>query len=360
MTFVARTRASSLTLDQEPHSISNNLGGDRNFTSDQKDVILDRIPDSGWRANLQGAVPALGLTFNRFAFHATVEASEYYNAPRDVIKLAFLGNELDRNYRILDFTGDNQIYADYSAGFGYPFEQEWISELSFGAAFHFYQGLAMTKLVQTEGGLTFTDTTTIGSGVIHAVESTSGDGVGFDLGMVARFTDEWQAGLAVRQLGARIAWQVHENRLISFYTDSTGINVESYRRYNSLREGLHWQDMTYGGGSIETILAPVIQLNGRYHPHPKWSVLGDMSARLRKSVKGPSGLDVSVAAIYRTLPWLVLQSGIGAGNLWGARFGVGTGLRFKYYEMDGGWSWNGGLFNNARGVAFGLTQRLQF
>jgi hypothetical protein len=111
---------------------------------------------------------------------------------------------------------------------------------------------------------------------------------------------------------------------------------------------------------VETSLSPIIQVNGRYLPHPKWAILGDVSARLKESVKGPSGLDVSVASEYRALPGLVLESGFGLGNLWGPRIGLGAGLRFRRYELDGGWSWNGGLFNNARGVALGLTQRVNF
>lgn len=337
-----------------------NLAGDQFFTAAEKAEILDRIPDSGWRANVLGSIPALGFTYNRFGLHAILEAAGYASAPRDVIRLAFLGNELNRNYDILDFTGDGQVYADYSAGFGYAFEQGWIPELTFGAGFHFYHGFALNKIVRAEGGLAFTDTTVTGSGVIHQVRSTAGDGVGFDLGTVAVFSDKWQAGLAFRQIGARMTWQVKENHRISFYTDSTGINTETAQDNDNLEEALHWQDTTYEGGAVETNLSPVIQINGRYQPHAKWSVLGDVSARLQESVKGPAGLDAAIGGIYHTLPWLIVQGGIGAGNLWGAKFGVGTGLRFKNYEMDAGWSWNGGFFNQARGVAFGVTQRLQF
>jgi hypothetical protein len=159
-----------------------------------------------------------------------------------------------------------------------------------------------------------------------------------------------------------MTWQVKENHQLSFYTDSAGVAWGDERLGSSdfADSVLHKEDYKYPGGAVETTLSPVMQMNGRYLPHPKWTVLGDVSARFRESVKGPSGLDVSVAGEYRTLPWLVLESGVGLGNLWGPRIGLGAGLRFRHYELDGGWGWNGGLFNGARGVAFGLSQRINF
>lgn len=341
---------------------NNEMASDTFFDEAEKRDILDHIPDSGWRTNLQASVPAFGFTYNRFAVNATVEAAGCLTAPRDIIRLALLGNELDRDFALGNGANDAQVYGDYSAGFGYKLDQEKIPELLFGIGFHFYHGLALAKVVRSDVNFLTTNSAMHTSGVIQTVTSTAGDGVGFDLGGMATLSDEWQVGLAFRQLGARMTWQVEENRQITFYTDSAGVNMENQQLGSSdfVDSVLHKEDYEYPGGSVETKLSPVVQMNGRYLPHPKWTILGDASVRLRESVKGPSGLDVSVAGEYRALPWLALQSGFGLGNLWGPRFGLGAGLRFNHYELDGGWGWNGGLFNGARGVAFGLTQRIYF
>ncbi len=339
---------------------NDHIAGDRFFTDADKADILDQIPDDGWRADVQGSVPLFGLTYNRFGVHATIETAASATAPREIIQLALYGNEIDRPYLMGDLAGDEQTFADYSAGFGYDFEQNWFRSLYFGAGFHFYHGLYLSKVVRSDGEFLTTDSTLTGSGVVHHVSSSIGDGVSFDLGTVAVLNGQWRVGLALRQIGARMTWQVDDNRRVSFYTDSTGVIVDSLNNRDYLERAMHWQDTTYSGGAVETQLPMIIQLNGRFTPHKDWAVLGDVSIRTRASVKGPAGLDAAVAGEYYATPWLIVQGGVGAGNLWGFHTGLGAGLRFRRYELDVGGAWNGGLFDSARGLAVGLTHRLKF
>ncbi len=339
---------------------NDNLAGDHFFTAADKAVILDRISEDGWRANVQGTVPLLGFTYNRFGFHATLESSTQAVAPKDIVQLALWGNEVGTMYELNDFAGDEETFADYSAGFGYDYEQSWFRALYFGFGFHFYHGFSLAKVVRQEGNLFTTDTSLVGSAVVHAVTSKGGDGVGFDLGTMAVVNDDLQIGLAFRQLGARMTWNVDQNHRVSFYTDSTGISGENLGDSSYVRSALHRVDTTYYGGAVETPLPMVVQMNGRYLLTSWCTLLGDMSIRAKESVKGPAGLDAAVAAEFLPLRWLLLQGGAGTGNLWGFHAGLGMGLRFARYEFDMGGAWNGGMFDSARGVALGLTQRLKF
>ncbi len=339
---------------------NDHLAGDRFFTPADKAAILDRIPDDGWRANAQGTVPLLGFTYNRFGFHATLESSTHAVAPKDIVQLALWGNEVGTMYELNDFAGDEETFADYSAGFGYDYEQSWFQALYFGAAFHFYHGFSLAKVVREEGNLLTTDTSLTGSAVVHAVSSKGGDGVGFDLGTMAVVNNQFQLGLAFRQIGANMTWNVDRNHRVSFYTDSSGINSEDLGDSSYVRRALHRVDTTYYGGAVETSLPMVIQMNGRYLATSRVTLLGDVSIRAKESVKGPAGLDAAMAAEFLPLKWLLLQGGAGTGNLWGFHAGMGMGLRFARYELDLGTAWNGGMFDSARGVALGLTQRLKF
>ena len=135
---------------------------------------------------------------------------------------------------------------------------------------------------------------------------------------------------------------------------------DSINNEDAIKRAFHAEDFTYSGGATETVLPVVVQMNGRYLLHPRWTLLGDVSIRTQESVKGPAGMDAGVAGEFSALPWLLVQSGIGGGNLWGLRAAIGAGLRFQRYELDVGTAWNGGLFNSARGLAFGVTHRLKF
>jgi hypothetical protein len=339
---------------------NDHLSGDRFFSTADKNQILDRIPSEGWRANAQGTVPLLGFTYNRFGFHATLEESGHAVAQRDIIQFALWGNQVDRVYAFTDLSGDQELFADYSAGFGYKYDQAWIPALYFGAGFHFYHGFDLIKAVRAEGNLATTDTTITGSAVVHAVTSKAGDGVGFDLGTMAAVSQHLQLGLSFRQIGAKLTWNVDKNYRHSLYTDSTGLMVDSLGESGYLDRALHRVDTVYEGGAIETQLPMVIQFNGRYVVSSQWTLLGDASFRTVESVKGPAGADAALAAEFMPNKWLVFQGGVGGGNLWGLHTGVGAGLRFRRYEFDLGGGWNGGVFNSARGVALGMTQRLKF
>jgi hypothetical protein len=336
------------------------FGGDHYYSDADINDILNHIPSGGIRVNYQLTVPGTGLTYNKFGVRAALESSSQATLPKSLTELYLRGNELNHRYTFADFSGETQNLADYALGFGYQFEQEEIPDLYIGAAFHFYQGLFLAKTAQTDGDLTISDSLITGSTVIHGITSHRGDGVGFDLGGLAVLSDRWQVGLALRQLSSRITWDVDKNKSITWYTDSTGIIADSLGHQDYAERAIHYSDTTYSGGITDTHLPVLIEANGVFKASPKWTLLADMTVRGESSVMGDAGLEAGVAAEYSPLAWLPLQGGVSLGGPWRSRFGIGGGLRFKHYEMDLGWTWNGGIFNGASGIGFGFGQRLKF
>lgn len=339
---------------------NDHLAGDRFFTGNDKDEILDQIPSDGLCIDAQASIPLVGFSYDRFGANIALDAASHTAAPKDLITLALLGNRIGHTYRFDDVDEDSHVLIDYSLGFGYEFEQTENPRLYIGAAFHFYQGIAMSHIGESEGSLLVTDSTITGVAILQELESNQGDGAGFDVGGMAVFSEKWQVGLSVRQIGTEISWKLDEERFTTFSIDSAGIIVDSLDDDDYLERVFETQDVRFKGDAYGTKLPVILQANGRFAPSRRWTLLGEMLIRMSDTVQGERGLEAGVGAVFTPLPWLRLQSGVSLGGPWKSRFALGGGVSFGRYELDIGGSWNNGLLNEARGVTIGLGQRIYF
>jgi hypothetical protein len=339
---------------------NDHFAGDHYWSEAAKEDILSRIPRDGAGADAEVSVPVVGFSYDRFASRIAVRSAGKARLPHDLTSVMLLGNDFNRAYDMGDMKGEGLVMLDVGLGFGYRFEQEAIPDLHFGAGFHYYRGLYLASVVKRQGQFTFTDSSITGSALMHSVTAEHGDGVGFDLGSYAVLSPQWEVGLAFRQLGARIAWEVDRNDLVTSYVDSAGIVPDSLSHENYINRAMHYSDSTYSGGAVETRLPAIIQMNARYNARPNWSVLGDVQILTQETPWGKAGIQAGVASEYRVHSFLPLYAGVSVGGPWAVQVGVGGGLRFHNYELDLGWTWIHGLFYGARGIGFGLSQRLLF
>lgn len=339
---------------------NDHIAGDRFLSDADKEAILDQIPGDKLEVNAEVGVPVFGATYNRFGTRIAVESYSHAAVPKDLARLALYGNELYRRYGIGKFEMQSQTIVDAAIGFGYRFDQEVIPDLHFGAGFHYYQGVYLAELAEANGELQVTDSLINGWTVLHSVESNRGDGVGFDLGALAVLNEQWEVGLALRQLGARVAWSVDDNNLISFYTDSTGVIPDSLNNDEYLQRAFHYTDTTYSGGSYETSLPVIVQANALFRATPRWTIMGDVTIRTRAGARGPAGMQVAAAGEFLATKTLPLYGGVSVGGPFGWQVGLGLGVRTRYYDLDFGGMWNGGLFNQARGLGMGISNRIKF
>jgi hypothetical protein len=325
-----------------------------------KREILDQIGPDGISFDGRVTVPVAGLAYKNFALRVALDSYASGLVPRDAVEVLLQGNQLGQEYSVNALRGESASLLDVSMGIGHAFEQEWIKNLSVGTAVHYYHGLSLAKLTQTAGTFQVTDSLVRGSAFLRSVEATSGDGIGFDLGALAEINDRWQAGLSVRQIGVHMSWTVETNRILSGEIDSGGVYVDSLDQDGYLDRVFQSQDTTYPGGTIDIRLPTVLLLNARFAPSSRVNLLGELNYISRGSPSDEAEIALGVATQWRARRWLELQTGVTLGSLWKSQVGLGGGLRFKNYELDLGWSWNGGLFNHARGIALGMTHRLKF
>jgi len=321
---------------------------------------MDRLSGDEFRIHANASAPLLGMTYRQMAASVSVETSMNARAPKEIFELALYGNELNRAYDLGDFDGEAYTLVNIAAGFAYKFEQEWIPELYGGISFHFYQGIDYEKVANASGELKVTDSLITGYTIVQSVHSEYGDGVGFDLGGLAVINDRWKLGASLRQIAAKISWDVKESELQVWESDSAGIIVDSLDDDDYLERVFKTEDATIPGGSISSELPVLIGFDSRFEATNYVSLMGSILIRTATSGQGDAGIEAGLATEVRARQWLPLHAGISAGGSPGWQFGIGGGLRFNNYEMTLGWTWNRGLFNAARGVSFGLSQQLRF
>jgi hypothetical protein len=339
---------------------NSNIGGDHNYSDDQVRKIIDRIPSNGLRLATQVGTPHVGASYERFALDIGGEAAGYVSVPKHVAVLALIGNQLNENYTPSDIVGDGYAAINYAVGFGYKIDQDQWKDLCVGAGFHFYQGLAMARITQVSGNLKIDTSAITGSLITHEVESNRGDGVSFDVTGAARITDQWEIGLAFRQIGAQMNWELSKSRDNYFNTDSTGLIIDSLANQGYADRAFHHYSYSYGNGIYSTTLPLIIQANGLFRLNSKWCFLGETLVRTKISSQGPAGLEAGASAEYSPLEWGVCRAGVSFGGPWRSRFGLGAGVKTSHYALDLGWNWDGGIFNSAHGVGIGLSQRIMF
>lgn len=328
-------------------------------TADKRDII-DRLSGDELRVHANAAAPLAGMTYKQMAAAVSVESAINARAPKELFELALYGNELNRAYELKDFEGESYTMFNIAAGFSYKFEQEWIRELYGGIGFHFYQGIDYEKIVNADGELTVTDSLITGYTIVQRVHADYGDGVGFDIGGLAVFNDQWQLGISLRQLGTSISWDIQKSELKVWEADSAGIIIDSLDDNDYLERVFKTEDAEIAGGTYSSDLPVLIGFDSRFKATEKIILMGSMLIRTETSAQGDAGVEAGIATEISARPWLPLHAGFSGGGSPGWQLGIGGGLRFKNYEMTLGWTWNRGLFNAARGISFGLSQQIRF
>lgn len=337
-----------------------NFAGDQYIGAETKQDILDKIGSEGVTLDGRATAPLAGIAYNHFAVRVALESYASGLVPRDAVEVLLSGNELGKEYSVSALRGEAASYLDVAMGLGHAFQQTRFKTLAAGIAAHYYQGLDLHKLTQTSGTFNVTDSLITGSAYLRSAESTDGNGVGFDVGALAEFNDKWSLGLSLRQIGVRTSWTIKNNDIFAGEIDSLGVNIDSLNQDGYLERVFHKTDTSFAGGTLDTRLPSVLYLNGRFAPNAKWNFNGEFSYASRGAPTDEADIALGVAAQWRARNWLALQNGFALGSLWKAQVGLGAGLRFSGYELDLGWSWNGGMFNHARGMSVGMTHRIMF
>lgn len=336
------------------------IGRDRYLSAADKREILGSIPSDGLKVSAIASAPILGGVYKKMAFQISEEYALNVNADRELFELALFGNQLNRGYKLEDLGGEQYALLDAGVAIAYEFQQDKIKGLYGGIGFHFYLGQHLDKVVDAVGELQATDSLLTGYGAVQRVNSNQGDGIGFDLSMLADINDKWSLGVALKQIGGSITWVVNEAKLDAFEVDSAGVIVDSLDDDGYVKRAFRSSTTSIAGGSIESKIPATLELSGRYQLAPRALLLSTFRARFEESAQGKAGAEIALGGEYSATKVLLLRAGLGTGGPLGTRISAGGGVRTKHYDFDLGCAWHEGLFSATRGLSFGIGHSIHW
>ncbi len=336
------------------------IGRDHYLTANDKREIVGKIPSDGLQVSGLASVPVLGAVYKKAAFQLSEESAFNVTADKELFELALYGNQLNRGYKLEDLGGEQYTLFDAGVAVGYEFEQHVIQGLYGGLGFHFYVGNSFDKIVDATGELSATDSLLTGYGAIQRVHATTGDGIGFDLSMLAEFNNKWSVGLAMKQIGGSMNWVVDEATLDAFEIDSSGLIVDSLDDEDYVTRAFKSSSDVITGGNIESKIPATLEVSGRYDYSPRLMFVSTLRARLEASAQGTTGAELALGSEYKVVGPLLLRAGIGSGGPLGTRFAIGAGVRTTHYDFDFGCAWHEGFFSATRGVSIGIGHSIHW
>ncbi|MBU1637435.1 hypothetical protein KKC97_07190, partial [bacterium] len=226
---------------------------------------------------------------------------------------------------------------------------------------HLYQGVFMSRAEDATGDLMITDELIQGDASFQSVQSTSGNGFGFDLGLSTPLNERWQVGMVIQNIYGFVNWQIDEVTTANLSANAAGIAIDSLDDDGYLdRVFVSESETVDGSGSYSLALTPEIDLMSVYDPPSKWQFGGRMLLIPRETTSHQFEWESSVSSAFETTNWSFLRSSVGLYGWFDPIFELGGGLNFSNYEVELRFISQHGLLNSAYGGGFLLSQRLLF
>jgi hypothetical protein len=302
------------------------------LTTQDKNRILNSIPESGLNINMGAEVAALNFSVGNFALTYKALASSDVFLDRDPFKLLFLGNAVMHSVSLSRTQSEAYALADVALSYGQNISKWPGGELSIGGSLHYLRGLAYEKVMESEGGVVTTDTGFVGSGFVRLHTATGGSGYSSDLGLAGRFEENWYFSAAIQNLYSKVGWNTNTKESIYSF-NMKPITLETIIDENNNNSLVSKNDTSYGIYGFSSKLSPIIKMGlARKYKKLIWSAEWDQAL-----AQGPTqGINPRVAGgiEYKAWKFLPLRAGMALGGGQGAVFSTGFGIHYGPYEFD--------------------------
>ncbi len=341
------------------------------LTDDDKNTILEKIPDKGMRIDALAEATALSISYNRFALNIHSIGASRANIDKDPIELLFFGNAVKPEVTFEDISGEGCAFVDISLSYGYPLSFESIrpflgyKELSVGGTFHYLRGLTYFDIISAEGNFTTTDTSVISEGTFIVQTAMGGAGFALDLGaaMVLDnylvFDDDVVVSVSLKNLLSSISWNKDtENLQLDFaINDFNYDNLTDSLLSDSLIES---SDTTIAISSFSTNLPVVLRIGAAASfKKIKWSF--DWEQAITSGVSQSTTPRLSLGGEYKPAKFLPLRAGCSIGGGRDSMFSVGFGLHFSPFKFDLAFVNNGSILpGRSKGLIFAAAMGFWF
>jgi hypothetical protein len=332
----------------------NNYNGTHLSDSDKRD-ILNKIPSEGLEFRGNSSASALSFSAGPLALSTSVEASGSGNISKDVVELALFGNKIDETVSLSDADAEGIVHADVNIAYGRKVSEfEW-GELTAGATFRYIRGLAYFEVTEARGTATTATSGINGDGRVVVRSALGGSGYGIDLGLAAKYLNDWTFSVAARNIVSQITWN-SETQENEYYYEIISLTAESADEDSTVVS----DEIERPIGSFKTSLAP--QLNfGAAHAIGNFLIASDLKFGLADKAGATTTPELSIGGEYQGVEFLPLRAGLAFGGLHGFSLGLGGGLALGAFSLDLAWASSGTVLPKvSKGAAFAITTGFMF
>ncbi|UCB53102.1 MAG: conjugal transfer protein TraF [Candidatus Zixiibacteriota bacterium] len=325
------------------------------LTSEDKQTILNSIPDDGLNVSLDADILAFGISRGNLALFLCGRGTSDLMLPKDPIQVLFFGNEI--NDTIVFSGSDAEAFASMDLGLSYgrSIRKTGDQEILLGITARYVRGLTYEKVNQAEGEIFTLETGVSGEGDFLVRSASGGWGYGLDFGLALEYKKNWTFGLSFMNLVNRIRWSKNtEQRVYQVQIDSLlaqDFDVDSMIIERSYTEAIN---------PFSTRVPTSIHA-GAAHRGERLLLSFDLEQGLSQGMGVTKKVRASLGAEYKLRTWLDLRGGISVGGNKGVALSSGVGLNLGVYHLDIGMAVQRGLWPaNSKGINLAISNGFRF
>ena len=325
------------------------------LTSEDKQTILNSVPDDGLNASLGADILGFGISRGNLALFLCGRGTSDFLLPKEPIQTLFFGNEI--NDTVILSGSDAEAFASMDLGlsWGRSVWKKDDKEVLLGITVRYVRGLTYQKVEQAEGEISTLETGINGDGDFLVRSASGGWGYGLDFGAALQYGKNWSFGLSFTNLINRIKWSKNtEQRVYQVQIDSLlaqDFDVDSMIIERSYTEGI----------SPFTTRVPISMRAGVSYRKDRSLFSFDLEQGLGKGMGVTKKLTASLGAEYTLRTWLDLRGGILLGGDEGVALSSGVGLNLGVYQLDLGMAVQRGFWPaNSKGINIAISNGFRF
>jgi hypothetical protein len=324
------------------------------LTPPMKTDILGKIPDDGFRVNMDSEIEALGFSWRHWALSFSFESAAAIQLSRAFADVALNGNPLDKTFDFSDSGGEGFAVSIIGVSYGRALYVPLFRDFAIGATMKYVIGVGHAQVIEAYGVAGTTYDGAYGDARAKIRFAEGGRGIGSDLGIAAAVNDKWTLGLTLRNWLSTIRWNEHvEIREYAVATDSLTVEAIDESSADSL---VNDRKNAIDGSAYSRDLPAELSLGAAYRSG-KLLWTADYAQGFSRRPGVSSTPQLAMGAEYSVVHALPLRVGFSVGGHSGFSAGLGVGVRAGTFEINFAANSRGGILARSMGgfgLAFGM------
>ena len=332
------------------------------ITQLDKQNILSSIPDLTILARGSGEIQILSVAYRSWALSTGLSTGAYQAVAKQVLELAFYGNELDRTFRFIPVQGEGQAFASFalSRAFSLTPPAWFIDRLAAGVTLKYLYGIHYASITDSYA-FSRTDRSSMeASGGVTAIQAKGGNGYSVDVGASATLYQNWHLSIHLENANSFINWS-QAPKVYQATFDLYDEYIEDYLAGDTdIDSVLVHQDSTFAIREFSTSLPVQLHLGAAY-TFNAWTVTAEWIKGFQQGAFVSDKNYWGAGCHVNPWPFLNLRVGAGYGQEGGRLFSTGIGFSTGAFEWDVAYQSHNALdFGSCKGTALALLFALKF